>query len=223
MSWIKDYTSSSIGKKQIMAKTGLALSLFLLVHLLGQLPLLTQDSDAFNKYAHLLTSNKVIYYGSEVALSLIAFIHIFLAIKTKSENKAARPIAYSVNARKGSKGIASFTMVPTGILIACFLILHIMTFRNGAHYPVVIDGVEMRDIYRLVVEEFAKPWYSAIYIAAMAVIALHLRHGIASVFQTLGLSHPKYNDKFDKIALAYALLIGVANAGIVITVMVRGI
>lgn len=222
MSWIKEYTSSSIGKKQIMAKTGLALSLFLLGHLLGQIPLLTQDADAFNKYAHLLTSNKPVYYTVEVILSLIALTHIVLAIKTKKENKAARPVPYDVNARKGSKGIASFTMVPTGILIALFLILHIMTFRNGAYYETTVDGVVMRDIYKLVVEEFAKPWYSAIYVAAMAVVGFHLRHGVASVFQTFGLNHPKYNDKFDKLALGYALLIGLANAIIVITVMVRG-
>lgn len=222
MSWIKEYTSSSIGKKQIMAKTGLFLTLFLLGHLLGQIPLLTQDSDAFNKYAHLLTSNKPVYYTIEVILSLIALVHIVLAFKTRMENKAARPVAYEVNARKGKRGFTSFTMPVTGILIALFLILHISTFRNGAYYETTIDGVVMRDIYKLVVEEFAKPWYSAIYLAAMAVMAFHLRHGIASVFQTFGLNHPKYNDKFEKLALAYAALIGIGNALIVITVMVRG-
>lgn len=222
MSWIKEYVSSSIGKKQIMAKTGAVLSLFLLGHLLGQLPLLLQDADAFNKYAHLLTANKAIYYTIEVILTLIVLVHITLAIKTKAENKKARGIGYHVKACKGDKGIASFTMVPTGILIALFLILHIMTFRNGAYYVTTVDGVVMRDIYKLVVEEFSQLWYSAIYIVAMGVMGFHLRHGVSSMFQTFGLNHPKYNDKFDKLAIAYATFIAVANSIIIITVMVRG-
>ncbi len=181
-----------------------------------------QDADAFNKYAHLLTANKAIYYTVEVILTLIVLVHITLAIKTKAENKKARGIGYHVKACKGDKGIASFTMVPTGILIALFLILHISTFRNGAYYVTTVDGVVMRDIYKLVVEEFSQLWYSAIYIVAMGVMGFHLRHGVSSMFQTFGINHPKYNDSFDKLAIAYATFIAVANSVIIITVMVRG-
>ena len=231
MSWFKTYTKSSIGKKQVMAVTGLAWAGFAVTHLLGNIPLAIGAKDAFNAYAKGLSDLGPLLYIAELGLLGILVLHIYLAFKTRMENKAARPIAYAVNARKGEKGLASFTMPYTGMAIFAFLILHIVTFKYGSYYCVGMENAMdpslcpegvARDLYRTVVEEFSKFWYSAIYIVAMITFGLHVGHGVGSAVQTFGLSHPRYNSLVSKISIGYGFLVGGGNILIVLAVMVRG-
>jgi succinate dehydrogenase / fumarate reductase cytochrome b subunit len=232
MSWFKTYTKSSIGKKQVMAVTGLAWAGFAVTHLLGNIPLAFGAKEIFNAYAKGLSDLGPLLYIAELGLIVILVLHMFLAFKTRMENKAARPIAYAVSARKGVKGIASFTMPYTGMAIFFFLILHIVTFKYGSYYCVGIesamdpkacsDGVA-RDLYRTVAEEFSKFWYSAIYIVAMLTFGLHVSHGVGSALQTFGLNHPRYNSLVTKLSTGYGVFIAGGNILIVIAVMVRGV
>ncbi|MBT3236516.1 MAG: succinate dehydrogenase cytochrome b subunit [Bdellovibrionales bacterium] len=200
--------TSSVGRKYIMAITGLMLSGFLLVHLIGNYLLLI-DPALFNAYAHKLTTNPLIY-GAEAILILIFLTHISLAIKLTLENRQARPQKYYVRKLSGRGATwASSTMPYTGILILIFLVLHLIHFKYGALYYATYDGVEMRDLHRLVIEFFQLPLHVAIYVATMVLTGFHLSHGFWSAFQSLGFDHPNYFGLIKKISLLYAIVIAV--------------
>ena len=207
MNWILNYSRSSIGRKQIMAKTGLMLCGFLLVHLAGNF-LLFVGPDAFNTYAYKLTSNKIILYTAELALISIFFTHIALAIKLTLENRAARGgVRYAVNAQAGDMSIATKSMPFSGAWILIFLFMHLMNFKYGGAKEVLVDGVAMLDLYSIVAKHFANPIWSTYYILTMAILGAHLHHGVQSVFQTFGFNHPRHNTIVKGIATVYAVTI----------------
>lgn len=201
------FLSSSIGSKFVMALTGTALSLFVLTHMLGNL-LIFCSGEAYNKYSHALVSNPGIYVA-EAILALLFVSHIFLGIKLTAGNKGARPVGYQVSAN-GSKGVslASKTMIYHGAILGVFVILHLITFKFGTYYSVEYDGVVMRDMYRLVIEVFQSPLYVAWYLVCMILLAVHLSHGVMSIFQSLGINHPKYTPKIKLFGLVYAWGVG---------------
>ncbi len=210
---LRVYFSSSIGKKQIMAVTGLALCGFLVSHLLGNLLILV-GADAFNFYAYKLTSNNLIYVA-EAGLAFIFLLHLFLALNLTLQNKMARQDGYYMKKRTGRGAtLASSTMPYTGFVILVFLILHLIQFKFGPVYSTVVDGVEMRDLYRTVIEYFAAPLNLTWYIFAMTVMAFHVGHGFSSTFQSLGFNHPKYTPTIKKLGLAYSLVVALGFAGI---------
>lgn len=203
-----NYFTSSIGKKQIMAITGLGLVGFTLSHLLGNL-LLLLGPDAFNMYAHTLTSNPLIYVA-EAGLLGMFLAHIALAVILKIQNSNARPIKYYM--KKGTEGgetLASKTMPYTGLIILVFLVLHLITFKYGTNYSTTVDGETIRDIHRVVIEYFSNCWYVAWYVFAMCVLGLHTSHGLHSSLQTLGVNHPKYTPYFKQASLAYGIIVAV--------------
>ncbi len=197
--------SRSIGKKQLMAITGLLLCGFLITHLLGNL-LLLAGSDQFNLYAHRLTSTPLIYVA-EAGLIAIFFLHLFLALKVNIENRRARPEKYYMKKSKGGATVFSRTMPFSGLVILVFVILHLMNFKYGVYYSTLVEGEEIRDLYRTVIEYFSNPYYTAWYCFAMFVLAFHLAHGVQSSFQTLGVNHPQFNCCVQRASLAFALLV----------------
>jgi succinate dehydrogenase / fumarate reductase cytochrome b subunit len=221
MSWFTKYTSSSVGKKQLMALTGLLLAGFLLGHVSGNIPLLFGNADAFNQYAHFLESQKPLLYFVEMGLLGVFLVHMYLAFKTRSENKAARVSGYAVEARKGKKGFMSFTMIPSGIAILAFTIMHVMTFKygvGGETKMITLEGVEMLDLYSRVACFLKDPVFAITYIVAMIALALHLGHAITSALQTLGMNHPRFNSLFSFVGAAYTVLVAGLNIAIVIAV-----
>jgi succinate dehydrogenase / fumarate reductase cytochrome b subunit len=205
---LSGFLSSSIGKKQIMGLTGLALSGFLLTHMLGNFLLLV-GKDAFNLYAHTLTSNPAIYLAEAVLVALF-LTHFFIAMKLTFENKKARPQKYFVKTKTGrGSNFASSTMPYTGMIIMIFLVLHLLNFKYGTHYTTDVEGKEIRDIYRTVIEYFQNPFYTAWYVFAMITIAIHLSHGFQSAFQSLGFRGPDFTPKIKKLGLAYSVIIGI--------------
>lgn len=210
-----NYFTSSIGKKQIMALTGFGLLGFTATHLAGNF-LLFVGADAFNFYAHTLTSNKLIYVA-EAALAGMFLLHIALAVLLRLQNVSARPVKYYVKTRTTrGETFASMTMPLTGMIIMLFLILHLINFKYGAYYETTVDGQTVRDIYRTVIEYFANPVYVAWYVFAMIALGIHTSHGFKSAFQTWGANHPKYNQIVEAMSLVYGLVVAVGFSAMAI-------
>jgi succinate dehydrogenase / fumarate reductase cytochrome b subunit len=202
-----NYLTSSIGKKQVMAVTGLGLIGFTASHLLGNL-LLLAGPDAFNMYAHALTSNKLIYVA-EAGLLGMFLLHIALAVFTRIDNMSARPVKYFVKTRTGrGQTMSSMTMPLTGAIIGIFVIIHLLNFKFGSQYLTTVDGTEIRDLYKTVVLYFANPLYVAWYVFAMLALGLHTKHGLQSTFQSLGINHPKYTPLIQAASMAYGVFVG---------------
>ena len=218
MQWIIKYLTSSIGKKQIMGVSGAALALFILGHMIGNLQLINLDQSVaqahYNAYTQLLTGMKPIIYFIELGLVALCIIHVGLAIRLKIENRKARgPEAYEVNARKGHKTFASFTMIWSGIFILGFIIQHLMVLKFGVHYLYENEkGEIIRDMWLTTIDMFASPFWTAFYLISMFVIGMHLFHAISSAFQTLGIAHQKWTPIIDKLGIAYSLVVALGFA-----------
>lgn len=179
---------SPIGKKLITGVTGLGLVTFVLVHMLGNLTLFISPA-AYNAYAYHLENWGVLLYAIEAVLLISVLFHAALGIEIFTSRLRARPQVYAdyVSAGKPSyQSVSSRTMIVTGTLLAAFLVSHLLTFKFGAYYPTEIDGHSARDLARLVIEKFQKPYFTLSYTALMALLGLHLRHGIWSALQSLG-------------------------------------
>jgi succinate dehydrogenase / fumarate reductase cytochrome b subunit len=197
---------SSVGTKLVIGITGLALFLYLLTHIAGNL-LIFFGPTIFNRYAHTLTSNPLIPV-IEIGLLLIFLIHIFKAVRMFLSNQQARPVRYEMKKMAGSpsrKSFASTSMIVTGLWLLVFVVIHVRAFKYGPEYQA--DGV--RDLYRVEMENFANPLVVAFYVLSMAVVGSHLWHGIASAFQSLGADNPTWTPRL----LTAAKLIAVAIAG----------
>jgi succinate dehydrogenase / fumarate reductase, cytochrome b subunit len=200
-------TSSSIGRKVIMGICGFIWAGFVFTHMAGNL-LIFVSAEAYNKYGHAITSNKALIYSAEVVLLFALVVHAFLGIQLYLENRRASPKKYAVAANKEKRATtASKTMAYQGSIVLFFIIYHLITFKYGTEYSVTYDGVEMRDLHRLMVEIFNQPAYVVGYIVCLLLLGLHLSHGFASVFQTLGLNHPKYMPTIKKLSIGYAAVV----------------
>ena len=199
---------SSIGKKQIMALSGLALCGFLVAHLAGNC-LIFVGAEAFNTYAHLLTCNSFIYVA-EALLGGIFLTHISLAVVLVWQNRAARGQAYYLKRATGrGAGLASAGMPITGLITLIFLIFHLLHFKFGSDYRIVHAGVEMRDLYRLLEEYFDSRFNVFWYIFAQIALGFHLSHGFSSAFQSLGFHHPCYTRCLKIVGKIFAVVIAV--------------
>lgn len=195
MGWFKQAVFSSIGKKGIMAISGAMLGLFLLIHLAGNLTIFF-GPDILNAYARRLHALGPVLYILEAGLFLVFLIHIVFALIIYFENLRARPAAYAVSCFSPSKTGAgqwlSGTMPYTGLAIFVFLIVHLYNF-SFADYPQTSDAVKAV-LYR--------PGHAIFYAMAVAALVMHLSHGFWSMFQSLGLSHPRY-DSFIRTGAVY--------------------
>lgn len=200
--------SSSVGTKVLIALTGLALFLFLITHLAGNL-LVLAGPETFNAYSHKLISNPLIYIA-EAGLAAVFLLHIWKTVRNFFRNSAARPTRYAVKKPAGHtsrKSVSSTTMIVSGTTILVFLLLHLKTFKFGAYYDAAEPGV--RDLYRLTLEVFHKPGYVIWYVIAMVFIGMHLRHGITSALQSLG-------------AIPSGVTRKVLTAGVIIAALIAG-
>jgi succinate dehydrogenase / fumarate reductase cytochrome b subunit len=202
------FLSSSVGTKILLALTGLALFGFLVVHLVGNLLALSGPA-AFNAYSHALISNPLIYLA-EAGLGAIFVLHVFKAVTNWSANRTARPIPYRRKRWAGHtsrKSVASTTMIVSGLVTFVFVVLHLKTFKFGPWYTDPAHP-DVRDLYRLLIEVFQSPLYVVFYVICMGLIFLHLRHGLSSALQSLGLTHPRYDALVLVGGTVLALLLG---------------
>ena len=201
------YLLSTIGKKQMVGVAGLGLSLFVLVHMSGNL-LIFAGPEAFNKYAYALTSNPLIYVA-EAGLLAIFLLHLVVAMVLTVYNKVAKKQNYAVAATKTKATFASKTLHYQGIIILAFVIWHLISFKYGPHYEVTYDGTQMRDLFTLVIEYFQSPLNVVAYVFVLFLLGMHLSHGLASSFQTLGFNGAKFDPVIEKIGKAYAFIVTV--------------
>ncbi len=208
---IINFYTSPIGKKIITGVTGLGLSLFVLVHMIGNLTLFAGNK-AYNQLAHLIDSLGILLYTVEFMLLGLAIFHAVVGITIRLNTLKARPVGYTQLKSVGEpskQSISSRSMLITGAVLLGFLVLHLTTFKFGAYYSTVIDGVEMRDLSSLVIEKFHNPIYAFGYAGVMVMLAVHLRHGIWSAWQSIGVLNSKTSPGVYAIALVLASLIAI--------------
>ncbi len=219
---VNHYFRSSIGRKQLVAITGLLLCGFLVSHLIGNL-LLMVSSDAFNLYAHKLASLGGLLYVIEAFLALVFIVHLGLAMKLNLENMQSRG-KYQQKTKTGrGTTFASQTMPYTGVVLLAFLVLHLISLKFGTYYEVTIDGVLMRDLTRTTIEYFKSPVATAWYVFAMITAAIHTSHGFSSAFQSMGWNHGKYFQNVKRLGLIYAIAIGGGFAFVSIWCHLKGV
>ena len=206
MSMALSYVSSTIGSKKIMALTGLIWSGFVFAHMAGNL-LMFVGPDAYNAYGHAIVTNKLIYAAEAVLVSML-LLHIVYALVLTLRNRAARPDRYmrTPNGDKGASA-ASRSMIFHGVVLLVFVVLHLITFKYGPYYETIVDGVKMRDLFRLIVEKFADPGYVVWYVFALLLLGFHLSHGFASTLQSLGLNNSRYEELVKCVGWGYAALV----------------
>ncbi len=210
MNWFLKLLSSSIGRKLLMALTGLFLILFLVIHLIGNLQLLKDDNgQAFNVYAKFMTTNPLIVTISYVNYACILIHVIWALLLTISNRKARGDQGYAVI--NNSSPWTSRNMGILGTLIFIFLVIHLRGFWYEMHWGGIptanYDGVEVKNLYATVDAAYSQAWYVGIYVFSMLILAFHLWHGFASSFQTLGLNHKKYNPVIAFVGKAFSILV----------------
>ena len=200
MNWYLFILGSSVGKKMMMALTGLGLIGFLSVHLLGN-SMAFAGADAFNGYAAKLHSLQPYLSVFNLGLAALGLVHILVGIILFIENLKARPTRYKVFQNPGGRTIGSNTMPYTGVLILIFVIFHLLKFT-------FVDK-SVTPIYQLMATTFTNPLWVVMYVAAMAIVAVHISHGFWSLFQTFGLNHPCHMPLIMKLGLVVTLVFGI--------------
>ena len=198
-----------IGKKIVTGLTGLGLTIFVLVHMTGNLSYFS-GPDAYNGYAYFLHSLGPLFYAIELGLLAFFVFHIVMGINIAINRRKARPKGYSAYRTKGGQSrqsLSSRSMIITGLILMVFLVVHLNSFKYGTEYMTTVDGVEMRDLARLMTEKFQDPLYAFGYPAIMLLLAFHLRHGVWSALQSLGAVSPRTTPVVYAIGGLLALLI----------------
>jgi succinate dehydrogenase / fumarate reductase cytochrome b subunit len=214
----KSFFTYSVGKKLLMALTGLFMVTFLIAHLSGNLQLLYNDGGmAFNIYAKFMTTFPVVKIISYI-LYICIILHVIDGFYLALVNKKARPVDYAVsNAQKNSPWY-SRSMALLGSLILFFLVIHLYKFWFQMHWgdvPIVTyDGEEYKDLYSLVFAAYKNPIWVVFYVLAMIPLAYHLLHGFQSGFQTLGLNHSTYTPIIKMLGIFISVVIPIGFAAI---------
>lgn len=185
---------SAIGKKLLTGITGLGLVAFMVVHMVGNLVFFV-SADAYNRYAYSLEQLAPLVWTVEALLLVGILAHAALGIQIYLNKRQARTVQYDTYqsaGRPSHQTLSSRTMIWTGGLVAAFMVWHLFTFKFGPHYAIAHDSVTTgmgptRDLARLVREAFQQPLYIFSYTGFLVLLGSHLRHGIWSAFQSLGL------------------------------------
>jgi succinate dehydrogenase / fumarate reductase, cytochrome b subunit len=215
MSWFSTYLRSSIGMKQLMAVTGLILLGFVIGHLLGNL-LIFAGRDALNAYAVGLRDTGPLLWIARLGILGAVLLHIAASVRLVGMNRAARPVRYQVFKPRTTPFYAR-AMAWTGLIIAAFVVFHLLHLTFGAVYPdhfALHDAEGRHDVYAMTVLGFQNILVSVSYIIAVGLLSLHLAHGIPSLFQSLGLRHPKYTPTIETVGHWLAVLIFIGYASI---------
>jgi len=206
--------ASPIGRKWIVAITGIVLVLFVIGHLVGNFSIFL-GPDSMNSYAHLLQNLGELLWLVRGILLVCVVLHIWFTITLWRENLAARPQKYAVKNDLGTTVYARLMRL-SGLTVLAFVIYHLAQFTWEAfnpEYKTWVDARGYHDVYRMVVTAFSCPFVSGFYILAVGLLAMHLSHGIASLFQTLGLTTAKLRPLFARagLILAWVIFLGFAS------------
>jgi succinate dehydrogenase / fumarate reductase cytochrome b subunit len=214
------FYEAPIGKKAVMAITGVMLVGYVFAHLLGNLQIYSSDAEQINRYAGFLhnPANAAALWAARSVLLLAVALHIIAATQLWLQNRAARPIGYVKKADLPAS-YAARTMIWSGPIVGAFVIFHVLHLTAGKVLELRELGPNMPDVRYNVITGFSNPWISGFYILAMILLCLHLYHGMWSMFQSLGISHPRYKPVVKKAAAVLAILVAVGNCSIPIAVL----
>ena len=202
MGWLSRSLSTSVGKKMVMAVTGLLLIMFLVIHFIGNYTI-WGGREVFTAYVSALESLGWFTHVIEVLLALVFLIHIYYGLSLAVSNDAKRPIGYKkYESNKLIKFSARYTW-QTGLLILLFLVIHLITFWYEFKF-----GTPHRELYDIVVAWFHNPLYALIYVLFLITLGVHIHHGFESAFQTFGWNHPKYTPWIEKFGTFLAWFFG---------------
>ena len=219
------HLNSSVGKKYLMALSGLVLAGFVLVHMLGNLQAFL-GQEALNAYAYKLQSVPAILWGFRFFLLAATVIHVVTAISLVRDNRAARPELNGeekfVQATVGSR-----TMGFSGALLFGFIVFHVLHYTvrithpefQDMHYHLEKSHKEVHDVYTMIVTGFSEKWVSALYIVCMAFLCLHLSHGVSSLFQSLGIRNEVWRKRLDNLAVAYGWVVFIGFISVPVAVL----
>jgi succinate dehydrogenase / fumarate reductase cytochrome b subunit len=215
---------SSIGKKYVMAITGLGLFVFVIAHMAGNLQIFL-GADQINDYAFSLKSTPLLLWSFRLGLLAIIILHITTAIQLAAANRRARPTA-NKKSQVVASSFSSRTILISGLIILAFIVFHLAHFTFGFVNPNYLELTDARgkhDVYRMMVEGFSQPLVSIFYIVSMGLLLIHLRHGVSSLFQSLGLRSKRSFRFFDRFARLSALVIFLGNCSIPLAILLRWI
>jgi succinate dehydrogenase / fumarate reductase, cytochrome b subunit len=211
--------SSSVGKKFVMGVTGLLLCIFLVAHLAGNL-LLYAGPDAYNKYAHTLHSQRILLLIAEVILYFLFIAHIYLAFHTTAENRAARGQQYAMRRSKldAAPHTTSWPLRPeawmfiSGAIVLFFLIVHVGQFA----WEIWLPGPKGEEPFAKAIRIMKDNFTAAVYLIGVVILGIHLWHGFASAFQSLGITHPRYAGLIKWLGVVFAIVMGLGFASFVV-------
>ncbi len=202
------YLKSSVGRKAVMAISGIFLFGFVIAHLLGNLQVFI-GQEALNSYAQHLQELAFLLWPARVFLIAVLVVHIFVSISLAQENRKARPVRYKYQDTVQAS-YASRVMVMSGVLVFAFIIFHLAHFTFGLTHPQyfkLLDGKGRHDVYSMMVMSFRDWVVAGSYVIAMGFLCLHLSHGLSSMFQSLGLNNEKAMGKLNAGGKLLALFI----------------
>lgn len=220
--WFGDFYRSSVGKKVVMAVTGIVLWGFVLLHMTGNLkyfygpgdPEAPDPNAAINVYGEWLREigspllpHSGALWVTRIALLVALALHVHAAYALTVMNRRARPVGYE-RRRAVQIGWAERTMRWSGVALLLFVIYHVLHFTTGQAHHDFVAG----DVYHNMASAFSIGWVAAIYLVAMVLLAMHLYHGLWSLFQSLGWNHPRFNRWRRAFAVAFTLLIAIGFA-----------
>ncbi len=216
---------SSLGRKLVMGATGAGLLGFVVIHMIGNLQVFA-GAEVLNQYAMLLRTSEELLWGFRLALLGMVVLHLYCAITLTLDNRRARPAGYADKQPLGAT-IASRTMMVSGIVVAAFIVFHILhlttrdIFTDYKGWHIMLHGREGHDVYRMVIHGFSIPWVSAAYLIGVGLLCVHLSHGVQSFFQSLGLVSPSYQPIIRAAGLTAAAIIFLGMAAVPVSVLMK--
>jgi succinate dehydrogenase / fumarate reductase cytochrome b subunit len=212
------FYESTLGKKVVMAVTGVILFGYVLAHLIGNLQIYSPEPQQINGYAHFLHSHPLMLWIARCVLLVSVGLHITASVQLYLLKKAARPEAY-VKKDDVPTSYAARTMIWSGPIIAFFVIFHVLHLTVGSVLPLHTLPDGGMDVRANVIMGFQNPLVAGFYIVAMALLCMHLYHGLWSMFQSLGVNHPRYTPIIKKGAAAFAWFVAIGNISIPVAVL----
>ncbi|MFA5074201.1 MAG: succinate dehydrogenase cytochrome b subunit [Nitrospirota bacterium] len=212
---------SVVGKKIIMAVTGILMFIFVLIHLAGNMTIFSGWINAYGEHLHAFP---LMVWAARAALIPIFLLHVFMGIHLTLQNNNARPQAYVMkqNLRATFSGR---TMIWTGLVLLGFILYHLLHFsfqiiypEFAANLPANKDALGRPDVFKMIVSGFQQIPLAGLYVVGLIVLGLHLRHGVQSVFQSIGLNSEKSLPVFDRISIVGSVVILIGYASIPVAI-----
>lgn len=207
------FYKTTVGKKVVMAVTGLVLFGFVLGHMAGNLQFFL-GRDVMNAYAEALHGAAGLLWMARLVLLLCVGLHIVAAVQLALLQRSARPIAYEKRKPVGSS-YSSRTMYWSGPIIALFVVYHLLHLTTGTVHP----DYEYLNAYDNLVIGFSNPLVSVFYILSVVLLGLHLNHGVWSMFQSVGVSHPRYTPRLKAAARIFSIVITLGFVAVPLAIM----